>query len=274
VTASQLDIWRQRVWVWAVALGFLVVNCLGLVVYQVGYSDRVKTLRVELVDAQKQLDDTHAEALRLSDLLRQARFNREGILRLYGEHFSTRRRRLTGVTAEVEALASRAGLMPRAINFPEVQIQQYGLIKRSFIFAVDGSYTDLRKFINLLELSDSFLTLESASLNEEAVKRTAGARPGGYPVAAPAGVGVRPSYPGAQPLPQMGGPVGGGLAAGGAAGVAGAGSSAGASGSAAPGAPLRMGLTISTLFSSQEEPKDALAPLPGSTVPPRGGKTP
>lgn len=240
------DIWRQRLWVWAAALAFVALNGIGLLVYLFAYSDRVKTLEVDLRDQGKRQADVHAAHLHSEDLLRQARVNRERILQLYDEHFSTRRRRLTGVTAEVKDLAKRAGLVPRSITYPEEQIQQYGLIKRSFIFSVDGSYADLRKFINLLELSDSFLTLEDASLAEEGQRRGGANRSGFSP---PAGLAqppaaARPNVPGVPGVPVPVAPPPG-------------------AGSVPPGA-LRMGLTISTLFSSQDQPRDVLAPLPGA----------
>jgi Tfp pilus assembly protein PilO len=261
VIASSLDIWRQRVWVWGVALGFVVLNCIGLLVYKVGYSDRVTTLRGELRDATRQQDDLRTQERDMNDLLSQARLNREGILRLYSEHFSTRRRRLTGVTAEVQELASRAGLVPRSFNYPEQQIQQYGLIKRSFIFSVDGSYTDLRKFVNLLEISDSFLTLEGIQLNEQVARRTTGggagagaaAFPGAFPGRLSSTPGSSASLSVVRPSPLPAAPGGGGAAPGFGA-------------PSAPGSPLHMSLTISTLFASQEESTDALAPLPGSNV--------
>lgn len=235
------DIWRQRLWVWVTALAFVALNGIGLLVYLFAYSDRVKTLEVELRDQGKRQADVHAAHLHSEDVLRQARVNRERILQLYDEHFSTRRRRLTGVTAEVKDLAKRAGLVPRSITYPEEQIQQYGLIKRSFIFSVEGTYADLRKFINLLELSDSFLTLEDAALAEEASR---GANRSGF--SPPAGLGqpaaaVRPGVPvGPGAVPPGAGPV--------------------------PSGALRMGLTISTLFSSQDQPRDVLAPLPGANA--------
>lgn len=243
------DIWRQRLWVWATALAFVVLNGIGLLVYLFAYSDRVKTLEVDLRDQGKRQGDVHAAHLHTEDLLRQARVNRERILQLYDEHFSTRRRRLTGVTAEVKDLASRAGLVPRSITYPEEQIQQYGLIKRSFVFSVEGTYADLRKFINLLELSDSFLTLEDISLAEESQRRDGANRTGFSP---PAGLGQPmaatrpgvPGVPGVPPPPLPGVPLPG----------------AGPSRSGA----VRMGMTISTLFSSQDQPRDVLAPLPGA----------
>ena len=232
MTGARSDIWRQRAWVWGSALAFLAVNCVGLLVYRVGYSDRVKTLQLDQRDQAARLEGARAERLRLEDLLRQARINRERVLQLYDDHFSTRRRHLTGITAEVKDLARRSGLVPRSLAYPEEQIQQYELVKRSFIFTVDGTYADLRKFINLLELSDSFLTIEDAALNESHgnAGRAAFVAP-----AAPA----RPGMPAGQPPIAYPPPSAGGL---------------------------RIGLTISTLFASRDEPKDALAPLPGANT--------
>ncbi|HEY6320248.1 MAG TPA: hypothetical protein VJA16_01685 [Thermoanaerobaculia bacterium] len=249
MTGARGDIWRQRLWVWAAALAFVALNGIGLLVYLFAYSDRVKTLEVDLRDQGQRQADVHAAHLHSEDLLRQARVNRERILQLYDEHFSTRRRRLTGVTAEVKDLARRAGLVPRSITYPEEQIQQYGLIKRSFIFSVDGTYADLRKFINLLELSDSFLTLEDASLAEEGQRRDGTNRSGFSP---PAGfsqpaAAARPGVPGVPGVPvpvPVAAPPG--------------------AGPVLPHGALRMGLTISTLFSSQDQPRDVLAPLPGA----------
>lgn len=244
------DIWRQRLWVWATALAFVALNGIGLLVYLFAYSDRVKTLELDLRDQGKRQAEVHAAHLHSEDLLRQARVNRERILQLYDEHFSTRRRRLTGVTAEVKDLAGRAGLVPRSITYPEEQIQQYGLIKRSFIFSVDGTYADLRKFINLLELSDSFLTLEDVALAEEGPRREGANRTGFSP---PAGLGQpaaagRPGMPGMPGVPGVPAPPPLPVAAG----------------PSPSGKALRMGMTISTLFSSQEQPRDVLAPLPGA----------
>jgi len=242
------DIWRQRLWVWATALAFVALNGIGLLVYLFAYSDRVQTLEVDLRDQGKRQADVHAAHLHAEDLMHQARVNRERILQLYDEHFSTRRRRLTGVTAEVQDLARRAGLVPRSINYPEEQIQQYGLIKRSFVFSVEGTYADLRKFINLLELSDSFLTLEDISLAEEGQRR-GGVNRSGFSASAgfsqPAAAPARPGVPGVPGVPVAAPPPGAG---------------------AAPPGALRMGLTISTLFSTQDRSRDVLAPLPGANA--------
>ncbi|HVT57348.1 MAG TPA: hypothetical protein VHR45_03025 [Thermoanaerobaculia bacterium] len=183
------DIWRQRVWVWLVPALFLLANVSALAVYEIGYADRVETLRQRIQEQRLQSEQQRSARMNLEKLLRTAQLNRERIHTLYAESFSTRRRRLIEATAEVKTLAAKAGLLPRSLSYPEQQIQQYGLIKHSFVFSVEGSYLELRKLINLLELSESFLTLESVSLSESGGRggKAAGRPLPGVPGQAPPG---------------------------------------------------------------------------------------
>ena len=66
--------------------------------------------------------------------------------------------------ARVAELARRAGVEPSSIRYPEERLEDVGLTRRSIVFSVDGDYPGLRQFINFLELSELFLTLEEVSL--------------------------------------------------------------------------------------------------------------
>jgi len=132
------EIWRQRLWVWLPAALFFLVNASAFAVYRFGYADRVEALKDELKSQHAAEKSEEAKRRHHEGLLQQATINRQRIEQLYAESFSTRRRRLTGVTAEVISLAGKAGLAPRALAYPEQEIQGYNLIKRSFIFTVDG----------------------------------------------------------------------------------------------------------------------------------------
>jgi hypothetical protein len=158
------EIWQQRLWVWVPALVFFLANATAYTVYRFGFADRVASLQEDLKAQKDRLDPLVARKQKLEALLARSRRNDQEIRKLYAESFSTRKQRLTNITAEVKSLARKAGLDPKALSYPEEHIQQYGLIKRSFIFSVEGSYVNLRKFINLLELSNSFLTLEAINL--------------------------------------------------------------------------------------------------------------
>jgi len=162
------EIWRQRLWVWLPALVFFLLNLGAWSVYRLGYAVNLESLSAELDSQNHEVATLKARQHELDSLLVRAAANRRRVVQLYEDRFSTRRRRLTEVTAEVIDLARRAGLVPQAISYPEQELEEYGLVKRSFIFSVQGTYLELRKFINLLELSDSFLTLEDANLSQDA----------------------------------------------------------------------------------------------------------
>ncbi|HEY2736927.1 MAG TPA: hypothetical protein VGK45_00900 [Thermoanaerobaculia bacterium] len=181
---SPAEIWRQRLWVWVPALVFFLANATAYTIYRFGFADRVASLQEDLKDQRERLDPLDARRQKLQALLASSKRTDQEIRKLYAESFSTRRARLTNINTEVKTLARKAGLDPRSFSYPEEQIQQYGLIKRSFIFSVEGSYVNLRKFINLLELSDSFLTLESINLTPGTSERQGRGRAGAAPAPA------------------------------------------------------------------------------------------
>lgn len=162
------EIWRLRLWVWVPALLFFLANATAYVVYRFGFADRVASLETSLEETQKELDSLKPRRTRVERLIERSRRNDVEIDSLYDERFSTRSERLTRITAEVKRLARTAGLDPLQITYPEERIEEFGLIKRSFSFPVEGNYLELRKLMNLLELSDSFVTLEEVTLAGEA----------------------------------------------------------------------------------------------------------
>jgi len=160
------EIWRLRLWVWVPALLFFLANAVAFSIYRFGYADQVQSLEAGLGEAQKQLQPQLLKRKELERRLQRASAAEVAVKQLYSEQFSTRSQRLTRVTSEVKSLAQKAGLNPRTLSYPEVALEDYGLVKRSFVFAVEGTYLELRQFINLMEHSDSFLTLESVTLSE------------------------------------------------------------------------------------------------------------
>lgn len=163
---DQSEIWRLRLWVWVPALLFFLANAVAFSIYRFGYADQVASLEAGLGEAQKQLQPQSLRRKELEGLIQRASAAQAAVEQLYDQQFSTRSQRLTRVTTEVKSLARKAGLNPRSLSYPEEAIEDYGLVKRSFIFSVEGTYVELRQFLNLLEHSDSFLTLESVTLSE------------------------------------------------------------------------------------------------------------
>jgi Tfp pilus assembly protein PilO len=165
---DQSEIWRQRLWIWLPALLFFLANAVAFSIYRFGYAGQVQSLESDIASVrEQQLEPLEHKRTVLEDRLKRARAAETEIRRLYDDRFSTRRERLTRATDEVKRLARQAGLNPKSIAYPQQEIEDYGLVKRSYVFSVEGTYPELRSFLNLLELTDSFLTLEAVTLAEE-----------------------------------------------------------------------------------------------------------
>ncbi len=157
-------VWRERAWVWAPALIFLMVNLVAFGIYRLGYANRVGDLEERLAADRSELEKLTERERAVAAGVERARASRTGIRELYQDRFSTRKRRLTQIIAEVQNQAKKAGLDPKEITYPEERIDNFGLVRRSFIFSVGGTYSALRRFFDLLETGPSFVTIEEVNL--------------------------------------------------------------------------------------------------------------
>lgn len=158
------EVWRQRLWIWVPALVFFLANAAGFAVYRLGYAGRVAALESTLRNQEQEMQRQEDKKRELQTQLTRVSTNNQQVRQLYADRLATRSQRVTRVTAEVRSLARKAGLEPKAFSYPEEDIDDYGLIKRSFIFSVEGTYPELRQFLHLLEASRSFLTVEEINL--------------------------------------------------------------------------------------------------------------
>ena len=157
------EIWRQRLWIWVPALLFFLANA-AFAVYELGYAGRIDSLNDTLSTQQAQIRDLGNKRKQMETMIARVQSNEAQVQQLYTDRLSTRRLRMTSVNDEVKKLAREAGLVPQAISYPEEEIEEYNLIRRSFNFSVQGTYAGLRKFVNLLEASHSFLSVDEASV--------------------------------------------------------------------------------------------------------------
>lgn len=158
-------IWRRRLGFWVPALAFFLVNLALFSAYRLVYAGRVESLRGSLEQREERLADLQERSGELTRKVARARSSHLRMEELYRERLATERSRFTAVTAEIRDLARRSGLEPAAMSYPTEEIEDYGLVKRYFTFNVAGTYGDLRRFVNFLELTRSFVTLEEVSLS-------------------------------------------------------------------------------------------------------------
>jgi hypothetical protein len=147
-------------------LVLLVLNGGALAAYYLVFSGRAQ----ERVDRFDRLTSTRQELLGEKERLERAVQGLESTDRaladFYGKRLGTEKERFTRIVAEIRDLSRTAGLDPTTINYQMEPIEEQGVVQRSLTFTVSGRYLDLRRLINLLELSGSFITLDRVSLSE------------------------------------------------------------------------------------------------------------
>ena len=152
--------WRKGVRLWAPALALLLLNLAAFASYRLFFADQARSRDGQVSRASADYQELAAQRKRAQELAVRAQSNQDRLVRLYANRLKTEEQRITKVIAEVKALARQAGLDPATIQYPDDPLTEYGLTKRSIVFGVDGSYLSLRKFVNFLELTQSFLVLE------------------------------------------------------------------------------------------------------------------
>lgn len=170
-------IWREK----RLLLLFLATLLLGNVVffltYRVQYQSRLDEMDARLEQAEGQLAKTrHSHAEAEAKMLAYRKVERD-VQQVFDEHWSTRPRRLTLLIVEVKRLANASNAVPRTYSFSETEEAKstvrtarggdvaIGANEVGITFSVDASYDQIRRMINLLELSQQFVIIEGVSLS-------------------------------------------------------------------------------------------------------------
>jgi Tfp pilus assembly protein PilO len=160
------SLFRRHLWRWLVPLVLVVVFASVLSTYRAIYAGRLAALRAQISSEEKDLERLGSERADLDALVDRARAGKTGIETLYEDTFSTERERFTSVLREVRELAERSGLRVESFSYPTEAIEDFGLIERQIVFNVEGSYDQLRRFVNFMELADNFVVLRNVDASE------------------------------------------------------------------------------------------------------------
>lgn len=147
---------------------FLLVNIFFFLTYRVRYAERVKDLHGRLDTAKESLQHARADHKARQADLTGYKDVLKSIDTIYNTWWSTPDQRLTRLIGEVRALIARSDLKePPSTTFEAsaAQKKDFSTSTVGISFAVVGTYSNVRKLINLLELSKQFLIVDKVSLN-------------------------------------------------------------------------------------------------------------
>ncbi len=163
-------IWREKRILLGILGVLLLANAIFFFTYRVQYENRLKNLDERRQQSEARL--VQARATRMTAENRVATYRRvqKDVQEIYTKNWGTERQRLTILIGEVKRLAVASNLgIPKATSYSRTATSQ----RRSSIpaetvqitFTVHGDYQQVRRLINLLELSDQFVIIDQVSLS-------------------------------------------------------------------------------------------------------------
>ena len=161
--------WRERRIPLAVIAVLLLGNVFFFFTYRVQYQSRLRDLDTRMKDAQSRLQEAQRTRTAAEQQLAGYDKVRSDLQTLYNEQWSTEAQRFTLLFTEVKHLATVSQFDPRSFSFtrteaPSTKETGIGTNVVGVAFTVQGTYEQMRRLINLLELSNQFIIIDGISL--------------------------------------------------------------------------------------------------------------
>jgi uncharacterized protein YxeA len=171
-------IWREKRVLLTVLAVLLLANTVFFFTYRVQYVSRLEDLDAKQQQAKMRLDEARRARMNAEQQLAAYKKAQADLQMLYNDRWSTPMLRLTALIDEVKRLAAASHLQPPSYQFTSTETKSdvktdtkgsIGTTTVGIAFAVQGSYEQVCRLINLLELSDQFVIIDGISLGSSGV---------------------------------------------------------------------------------------------------------
>jgi len=161
--------WREKRVLLAILGVLLAANTVFFFTYRLQYEQRLKELDDRRDQAEARLNGEHATRIQAERRLVAYRNISRDVEEIYTRQWATENERLTALIAEVKRLAVASELVPKSISYTRVQSAVVASKRTaaevvSITFSVQGNYQQVRRLINLLELSRQFIIIDQIAL--------------------------------------------------------------------------------------------------------------
>lgn len=162
--------WREK----RIPLGilgvFLLANAVFFFTYRVQYENRLQGLEADKHAAEQHVQQMRSQ--RATTELQIAAYKKAqmDLAEIYNEKWATEPQRFTALINEVKRLESASQLIGRSHSFAKSEKDAkaaagLGTDVVTIGFTVQGTYQQVRRLINLLELSDQFVIIDTVALS-------------------------------------------------------------------------------------------------------------
>lgn len=162
-------IWREKK-IPLIVLGVLLAaNTLFFFTYRVQYQNRLHDEEGRKAAAEQRLVAVTRQRIMAEQQIAAFRKARKDLQLVIENRWSTQPQRLTALINEVKRLAAASDMVPPSYAFThsEKDASKTGIDTSTvgITFTVHGTYQQVRRLINLLELSNQFVIIDSIALN-------------------------------------------------------------------------------------------------------------
>lgn len=167
-------IWREKRVILIILGVLLLANTIFFFTYRVQYQSRLDTLDDHLEETERGLEQARDARVRAEQTFQGYRQVERDVMTVFNDQWSTEPARLTALIAEVKRLAVASSLTPASYAFQRGETQRVttgrsrnenlGANEVGIAFGVQGTYAQLRRLINLLELSRQFVIIDQLGL--------------------------------------------------------------------------------------------------------------
>jgi hypothetical protein len=167
-------IWREKRILLSILGLLLAANTVFFFTYRVQYQSRLDALDTRLEEVENELAQARHAREKAEQTIAGYRKVEADVVEVFDQHWSTQPRRLTLMIGEVKRLATASSLIPPSYSFQRGETERVtsgsrrnetlGASEVGLSFNVQGTYAQVRRLINLLELSRQFMIIESISL--------------------------------------------------------------------------------------------------------------
>ena len=159
-------IWREKRILLLVLAALLAANAIFFFTYRVQYESRLRDLESRRDVVKGELEAARHARVTGEQQLAAYRKVEKDIRQIYDGEWSTQNRRLAPFITEVMRLATLSKLIPMSYSFTGATSKGGGKSASATAtevgigFNVEGTYEQVRRLINLLEVSDQFIIID------------------------------------------------------------------------------------------------------------------
>jgi hypothetical protein len=164
-------IWREHRVMLGILGALLIANAIFFFTYRVQYEARLQALDARLQQSEEDLQRARNKRLTAEQQVANYKKVQTDLQTLYNSRWATERERFTALYNEIKRLAAESQIaMPRTFSFSHSEDRDMqrtggiGTVTVTISFTAQGTYQQLRRLINRLELSNQFVIIDGINL--------------------------------------------------------------------------------------------------------------